>query len=447
MSKLKSHFHDIIEAAQKGQPMTMFRVAPATPEAMKPTAYVDREGGIIHDVQVVRQGEARGHGVWVDAEFVRDIAAAGNAAGEPGLKSRFNHPNMCFGALGSMVGTLHNFRVENNDQQAIADLHLSPAAAVSPEGDLREYIFALAENHPEHFGLSIEFLHDGYLYEYDDDGNKVQWKPGADDATPPKLYLRLKNLYAADLVDTPAATDGLFSVQIFDKAFAVRVTEFFDTNPLVWRFVERNPDAVERFLAKYKDYKARRDEAGKTAKPMKKKSFWETVKSWFNTQFDIKLKDTEGNNLLVISDGEAPAVSDDVLLVPEDESEPAAAPDGNYAISGGDMDGQVLVVAEGKITEIVPAEEEPQADDSGAETPPPMSEPQFAALQQQVDALTATVEKQEKEIARLKKRPAPIHEDGDMGEDFSRGFQKVGDDDISAEGMKIYNAVKAAKDQ
>lgn len=444
MSKLKSHFHDIIEAAQKGQPMTMFRVAPAAPEAMKPTAYVDRESSIIHDVQVVRQGEARGHHVWVDAEFVRDIASAGNAAGEAGLKSRFNHPNVSFGALGSMVGTLHNFRVSNDEQQTIADLHLSPAAAVSPEGDLREYIFTLAENHPEHFGLSIEFLHDGKLYKYDDEGKKVEWK-GEDDAANLKLYLRLKSLHAADLVDTPAATDGLFSAQIFDKAFAVRVTEFFDTNPLVWRFVERNPDAVERFLAKYKDYKARRDEAGKTAKPMKKKSFWETVKGWFSTQFDINLTDTEGNNLLVISDGESPAVGDDVLLVPEDESEPAAAPDGNYAISGGDMDGQVLVVAEGKITEIVPAEEEPQADDSGAETPPPMSEPQFAALQQQLAALTTTVQNQEKEIARLKKRPAPIHEDGDTDEDFSKGGQKDEGDDLSAEGMKIFNAARAGR--
>ena len=72
---------------------------------------IDEENEVLHDVQITLEGEALGHGVWLDREFCEAVAAAGNATGDVGLKVRYGHPSMCSDAIGTELGRAKNFRV------------------------------------------------------------------------------------------------------------------------------------------------------------------------------------------------------------------------------------------------------------------------------------------------------------------------------------------------
>ena len=72
---------------------------------------IDTENEVLHDVQITLEGEALGHGVWLDRQFCEDVAAAGNATGDVGLKVRYGHPAMCSDAIGTELGRAKNFRV------------------------------------------------------------------------------------------------------------------------------------------------------------------------------------------------------------------------------------------------------------------------------------------------------------------------------------------------
>ena len=80
---------------------------------------VDFENDVINDVVIVQEGIAKGHGVWLDAQFVKDIAFQGNELGE--VKSRFGHPNMCGNSLGDYLGVFKNFRTKHFITSSIYD--------------------------------------------------------------------------------------------------------------------------------------------------------------------------------------------------------------------------------------------------------------------------------------------------------------------------------------
>jgi len=121
---------------------------------------VDFANDVIKDVVIVQEGEAKGHGVWLDSKFINDIAKQG--ASLSGIKSRFGHPNMCGNSLGDYLGEFQNFssRRQLGKMQAIADLHLDRSIAdKSPKYDksLTDYILQFASTKPEMFGNSIVF--------------------------------------------------------------------------------------------------------------------------------------------------------------------------------------------------------------------------------------------------------------------------------------------------
>ena len=62
---------------------------------------VDKENEVLHGVQITLEGEAKGHGVWLDRAFCEAVAEQGNAMGDAGVKVRFGHPAMCSDALGT----------------------------------------------------------------------------------------------------------------------------------------------------------------------------------------------------------------------------------------------------------------------------------------------------------------------------------------------------------
>ncbi len=181
---------------------------------------VDFENDIIYDVVIVQEGEAKGHGVWLDSKFVSDIAIQGNELGA--VKSRFGHPNMCGNSLGDYLGVFKNFSTRDGSTglQAVADLHLDRAVAdKSPKYDksLTDYVLNFANSNPNMFGNSIVFS-----------GKAETRKVKENDKNVKKDFMILSNggFSASDIVDDPAATSGMFSEFNISNA----VTEFMQLN-------------------------------------------------------------------------------------------------------------------------------------------------------------------------------------------------------------------------
>jgi len=73
------------------------------PEYGNPVAKIDRENRIMYGVSVCTAGEARGHGVMLDDEFIDNVVSFGNSW-KSGVKSRFGHPLSSAEPLGTAVG-------------------------------------------------------------------------------------------------------------------------------------------------------------------------------------------------------------------------------------------------------------------------------------------------------------------------------------------------------
>lgn len=234
---------------------------------------VDAGAHTLKDAVMIRPGEALGHGVWIDQAFCADVATRCGGAGDKGLKARFGHPNMCSEALGTFLGRWKGGRVDENFR-VLADLHLSSTAAESPKGDLRKYVEEMAAKEPQHFGASIVFTMDmeaiiaesianGAKEKEDDYGTYLDFTDykSPDPANVKNLpHARCAELHAADLVDDPAATDGMFA-GASGMSLAAQMTEFLDTHPEVFKamndepellnIVTRYADQLRPFLARY----------------------------------------------------------------------------------------------------------------------------------------------------------------------------------------------------
>jgi len=199
-----------------------------------PVTNINRELGIIQGVTIARVGPAKGHNGFVDRTFLLQIID--NAATKTaGIKARFGHPNMCSQALGTYLGRFKNYSYSGD--QVKADLHLDDTAKNTPSGDLYSYVLDMAEKNPDMFGASIVFeIGESIFLEEEVDGKKLE-----------KEYFRLKELRATDIVDEPAATDGLFSANTFPGI----ATQFLDENPDIMDLILSKPDTVIEFLSNY----------------------------------------------------------------------------------------------------------------------------------------------------------------------------------------------------
>jgi len=243
-----------------------------------PVGDVSQEKGVIEGVSVCTVGEAKGHGVNLDSEFVGRVEALGNEK-KQGLKARFGHPNMCSTALGTFIGRFKHFRqgttVRDGQEveTVLADLFLSNEAKDTPHGDLYSYVVGMATNEPDMFGTSIVFT-PGETYVRDEEGEKVYDYYEVDPFTGCKfakkeyeelpIFVECTELHACDAVDDPAANDGLFS-KFSQDTMAGQITEFLDLNPQVWAAVKSNPsivealarygDKVDEFITRYREYR------------------------------------------------------------------------------------------------------------------------------------------------------------------------------------------------
>jgi hypothetical protein len=143
---------------------------------------------VIEAVSIISIGEAKGHGLYVDAQTLREVkACAETYAG--GVKVNLNHG----AGITDIIGFVDNFRIIG--EKLLGDLNLLQNA------DRRAYVLEIAEKLPDTFGISIAF------------SGPVREIGG-------KSFASCEELYSADLVQTPAANPtGLFSfeVQSVDK--------------------------------------------------------------------------------------------------------------------------------------------------------------------------------------------------------------------------------------
>ncbi len=179
----------------------------------------DSGAGIIRQCAVITVGEALGHDLWIDQEFLSQVSEAVNQV-ENGVKMRFTHPDLSGDGLGSYLGRAKNASLDGDVVRA--DSHLSKSSRKTPDGDLGGYVMQLAQDDPEAFGLSISFEHDyeaevafamehgAYIDAFDELDLSNYQSPDPNN-TENYLHCRLKALKAVDAVDTPAANpNGLF---------------------------------------------------------------------------------------------------------------------------------------------------------------------------------------------------------------------------------------------
>ncbi len=246
---------------------------------------IDLDNGVIKGISVATEGEVKGHGVYADSTFIEQITQLGAAQTE-GVKARFGHPNMCATALGTYVGRFKNYRVEGD--KSVADLHLDDSAKKSPNGNLYEYVLAMATENPDMFGTSVVFkMGESEMKEETVDGETVE-----------REYARAESLLATDLVDDPAANEGLFSA-FSHEDIATQVTEFLDANPEIWEVVDANPEVYEEFLGRYTAYKERTSSTSTEATELTTKL--DTLKQWVTDKI-AGLSSTDGATEVKILD-------------------------------------------------------------------------------------------------------------------------------------------------
>jgi hypothetical protein len=120
---------------------------------------------------------------------------------------------------------------------ARADLYINKAAHDAPKGDLANYVMDLAESDPESFGTSAVLGE----FSLEEKGKGL----------PPAL--RIKSLVGVDVVDDPAANDGMFSIlSESDPEMSEVFSKILDK-------IVSNPEALEyvmNFLKRYRKYQA-----------------------------------------------------------------------------------------------------------------------------------------------------------------------------------------------
>lgn len=218
------------------------------------TERTDDENGILYGVIMCQVGEAKGHDVHLEQEFIdAGIAYAQKYHGDKGMKARFGHPGMSNETLGTEMGRFKNFRVV--DDKMVADLHLYKSANLSPtQPGMRDWMLSMAEEDPEAIMCSIVFTVDHY-YQYDGDGKKIKIWYYTEDGdwvtanSQMKVYVALKELMFCDIVDQGAATDKLFSEDLNSDKFAVIATQFFNEYPQIEEFIQEHPEKIFDFLS------------------------------------------------------------------------------------------------------------------------------------------------------------------------------------------------------
>ena len=150
---------------------------------------MDRQNEVLRRVCMLEEGEAKGHGIFIDRKTLETALACASKFSE-GLKVKLRHSisGAYQNILEEAFGLLKDPAIEGN--KLCADLYLLKSLPAS----IKEKAFEMAEAMASQFGLSIDFA-------------------GTKEMIDGKPYLRCTNLNSTDLTDKPAATSGLFSMK------------------------------------------------------------------------------------------------------------------------------------------------------------------------------------------------------------------------------------------
>jgi hypothetical protein len=172
---------------------------------------IDHENFALRNIPIIQTGPALGHGFEIDDVMLAQVVRHVNAKSK-GVKVHLTHPGLtaCGGkdGLEVLMGRAASAKVVGDKVRA--DFQLGRFASISPQGDLRAYLLAIAEEDPELAGVSIQFDADEPEYEIVDEPRAESQPSSEADGKHVVTYARAKNVMAADFVGSPAANrDGL----------------------------------------------------------------------------------------------------------------------------------------------------------------------------------------------------------------------------------------------
>ena len=229
---------------------------------------IDEENGILKNVVMCQVGEAKGHGMHLEQEFIDNLIAYDKENfGESGLKVRFGHPALSDSVMGTQMGKFHNFKVVG--EKAVADLHLMTAADLSPtKPNMRKWMIEMAKEQPDFVMMSIVFRAENY-YQRDENGEKYEiwtyvevededgkvrdeWRSKNPEYG--KVYVAFDeeaNHFYTDAVEAGAATDALFASQFNKEKYAVKAAQWLsEESPEILNFLKENPAKLLEFAEK-----------------------------------------------------------------------------------------------------------------------------------------------------------------------------------------------------
>ena len=229
------------------------------------TSNIDAEKGILKNVVMAQVGEAKGHGVHLEQDFIEDLVKYDNEKfANIGLKARFGHPGMSETAMGTQMGTFKNFKVVGD--KAVADLHLLKSAELSPKNPgMGTWLMSMAAEKPDFVMSSIVFTMSN-IYQYDEEGNQDHdpWQKDNDGEyvtdswgyrklkyPDKKIFVKLQDHHYTDIVEAGAATDSLFSTQFNKDKYAVAASQWLsEERPEILNFLKENPAKLLEFAEK-----------------------------------------------------------------------------------------------------------------------------------------------------------------------------------------------------
>jgi len=188
------------------------KVAASEPESSRRLTFqasignVDRVGGILHDVVILEEGEARGHRMMVSRLTLSN--ALGLLETEP-LPAYISHTGAFADRLLDEIGTFSEF-YQDGDKIRAGRFEVLPSFRAN-EPERFDRLFDLAERLPQAFGISIVF--EGSVAWETEDGAEdfTGFAEIPDGALYPLPTIQPERINSADFVDTPAATSSLFS--------------------------------------------------------------------------------------------------------------------------------------------------------------------------------------------------------------------------------------------
>lgn len=179
---------------------------------------IDAQAATITGVSVITVGEAKGHGMLIDAQTLLQVKEAAETY-SGGLKVKTDH----YTGFDNIVGTLRNFVIDGD--QLRADLYLLKNHDATPR------ILEMAELMPDTFGLSISFS-----------GEHEEQESGV-------VFARCSEIYSADLVDAPAANPtGLFSAKVDSEKKVMDEKQFAEALAAALAPINEKLSAFEAFM-------------------------------------------------------------------------------------------------------------------------------------------------------------------------------------------------------